>query len=73
MAKNRTPQSFEKRRRERDKQLKRAAKQAARIARNAAKREAKEEGGNQPSEGLVIERPTEPEVQSHDEAGPDIP
>jgi len=50
MAKNRTPQTFEKRQRERDKQLKREAKKAERLARNAGKREA---GG--PSGAPVIE------------------
>jgi len=43
MAKNRTPQTFEKRKRERDKQVKREAKQAERRARNAAKRTAKQD------------------------------
>ena len=40
MAKNRTPQTFEKRQRERNLQLKREAKKAERLARNARKREA---------------------------------
>ncbi len=40
MAKKRTPQTFEKRQRERNLQLKRAAKKAERLARNASKREA---------------------------------
>lgn len=47
MAKKRTPQTFEKRARERDKQMKREAKQADRLARSAAKREAKQEGGEE--------------------------
>ncbi|MCA8976294.1 MAG: hypothetical protein KDC98_16365 [Planctomycetes bacterium] len=41
MAKKRTPQTFEKRARERDKQMKREAKQADRLARSAAKRDGK--------------------------------
>ncbi len=50
MAKNRTPQTFEKRQRERKLQLKREAKKAARLARNAEKRE---DGG--PSGAPVID------------------
>ena len=50
MAKNRTPQTFEKRQRERDKQLKREAKKAERLARNADKRDS-----DGPSGAPVIE------------------
>lgn len=48
MARNRTPQTFEKRARERDKQAKREAKQAERLARNAARRQAKTEDALRP-------------------------
>jgi hypothetical protein len=44
MARNRTPQTQEKRRREFDKQRERQEKIAKRNARNAAKREAKKSG-----------------------------
>lgn len=44
MAGNRTPQTQEKRRRERDKQQKRQEKQARRLERNAAKRQARQDG-----------------------------
>lgn len=44
MAKNKTRQTFEKRKRERDKQDRQQAKQVERQARSAAKREAKESG-----------------------------
>ncbi len=50
MAKKRTPQTFEKRARERDKQMKREAKHADRLARSAAKREAKLDP-NEPKDG----------------------
>ncbi len=53
MAKKRTPQTFEKRKRERDKQLKREAKQADRLARSAAKRE----GGGDGEAFEVAEHP----------------
>ena len=39
MAKKRTPQTFEKRARERDKQMKRDAKKAERLARSASRRD----------------------------------
>ena len=39
MAKKRTPQTFEKRARERDKQMKRDAKKQERLARSAARRD----------------------------------
>jgi hypothetical protein len=42
MARNRTPQTQEKRRREHDKQRERQEKFAKRLERNAAKREAKD-------------------------------
>ncbi|MEO6594836.1 MAG: hypothetical protein ABIP94_08800 [Planctomycetota bacterium] len=61
MARNRTPQTFEKRARERDKQAKRQAKQVERLARNAAKRDAKQEQGDRPEGGApmyeAVERP----------------
>ncbi len=44
MARNRTPQTQEKRRREHDKQRERQEKIAKRNERNAAKREAKKSG-----------------------------
>ena len=55
MAKKRTPQTFEKRQRERDKQLKREAKQADRLARSAAKRDGQEGGDSEAFE--VAEHP----------------
>ena len=39
MAKKRTPQTFEKRARERDKQMKRDAKKQERLARSASRRD----------------------------------
>lgn len=53
MAKKRTPQTFEKRARERDKQMKRDMKKQQRLARNAARRD----GTWDPGETIGIENP----------------
>lgn len=50
---SRSPQSFEKRQRERRKQQKRREKQERRLERNAEKREAKERGES--AFGVVVE------------------
>lgn len=50
---SRSPQSFEKRQRERRKQQKRREKQERRLERNAEKREAKERGES--AFGIVVE------------------
>ena len=52
MAKNKSPQTFEKRQRERRKQMKRDEKFDRRLERNAEKKRAKAEG----TEPVVIER-----------------
>lgn len=58
MARNRTPQTFEKRRREHDKQKKRLAKIAQRQERNAARRQARQDADN----GIVApEQPAAPD------------
>jgi hypothetical protein len=53
MARNRTPQTQEKRRREYDKQRKRQEKIAKRHERNVAKREAKKTGVAPPSVSVL--------------------
>ena len=53
MAKKRTPQTFEKRARERDKQMKRDAKKQERLARSAARRDGTWDAG----ETVGIENP----------------
>ncbi|HEX5053116.1 MAG TPA: hypothetical protein VFZ65_15180 [Planctomycetota bacterium] len=63
MARNRTPQTFEKRARERDKQAKRQAKQAERLARNADKRDAKKEQGER-REGVLFEAVERPKDEN---------
>ena len=63
MPRKRTPQTFEKRCRERDKQAKRQAKQAERLARNAAKRRAKLEQSTRP-----LASPNQADVMVHPDA-----
>jgi len=53
MAKKRTPQTFEKRARERDKQMKRDLKKQERLARNASRRDGTWDAG----ETIGIENP----------------
>lgn len=55
MAKNRGIQTFEKRRRERDRQLKQQAKLAQRLVRKAQKRAAKLEGNDPKTAGVAVD------------------
>lgn len=71
MARNRTPQTFEKRLRERDKQVKRQAKQADRLARKSAKRAQREAEGERPPGAPVPDMAIDPELAS--ELGLDVP
>lgn len=54
MARKRTPQTFEKRCRERDKQTKQQAKREDRRQRTAAKRQAKEDGPRDPDADISL-------------------
>ena len=61
-----SPQSFEKRQRERRKQLKRAEKLERRLIRNEEKRLAKAEGDGEPIDTTAIEDDSENEEMERD-------
>ena len=66
MARHRTPQTMEKRRREMEKQQKRQAKHAQRLERNAARREAKRQ-----ADGTAPATPETPTIDPGEAGQPD--
>lgn len=63
LARRQSPQTFEKRRRERDKKLKKADKQQARVWRNAEKRDEKMQREDPAAWALELERRREIEAR----------